>query len=361
MNRTIRRGLLYGAAAAVLAGGVWLWNTHNKSDGGERRGGPGPQALHVAACIVKKNALTDNLQVTGSLKPDEEVDLAFEVPGKVTAIYFKEGSRVHKGQLLARVNDAPLQAQLKKLQSQMKLAEDRVYRQQTLLQKEAVSKEALEEVETELATLKADIELVKANIRQTQLVAPFDGVVGLRQISVGTYAATSTVVARLTKTTPLKLEFTVPERYSNELRIGAPVTFKLEGEEHVLHAQVYAMDSHVDNDTRTLAIRALFQNTGGHVKPGRYAQVQLEKETLREALSIPSEAIIPEMGKDKVFVYRSGKAVPVEIHTGLRTEHMVQVVSGLEAGDTLITTGTMQLRTDMDVVLDQITDNPDKV
>ena len=351
MNRTIRRGLLYGAAAAVLAGGVWLWNAHNRSDGGERRGGPGPQALHVSACIVKKNALTDNLQVTGSLKPDEEVDLG---------IYFKEGSRVHRGQLLARVNDAPLQAQLKKLQSQMKLAEDRVYRQQTLLQKEAVSKEALEEVETELATLKADIELVKANIRQTQLVAPFDGVVGLRQISVGTYAATSTVVARLTKTTPLKLEFTVPERYSNELRTGAPVTFKLEGEEHVLHAQVYAMDSHVDNDTRTLAIRALFQNTGGHVKPGRYAQVQLEKETLREALSIPSEAIIPEMGKDKVFVYRSGKAVPVEIHTGLRTEHMVQVVSGLEAGDTLITTGTMQLRTDMDVVLDQITDNPDK-
>ncbi len=360
MNRILKRTLTYTAAAAILAGGVWLWNNHGK---GQNKAGNAPKgrpALHVAGYIVQTTPLTDNLQVTGSLKPDEEVDLAFEAPGKVVAIYFKEGTHVRRGQLLARVNDAPLQAQLKKLQSQIKLAEDRVYRQQTLLQKEAVSKEALEEVETELATLKADIELVKANIRQTQLLAPFDGVIGLRQISVGTYASTSTVVARLTKTVPLKLEFTVPERYSNELRTGAPVTFMLEGEENILRATVYAIDSHVDNDTRTLAVRAIFTNPGGHVKPGRYARVGLEKETLKEAMAIPSEAIIPEMGKDKVFVYRSGKAVPAEIRTGLRTAQMVQVTGGLELGDTLITTGTMQLRTDMDVVLDHITDKADK-
>lgn len=354
MKRHIKRIAVYGIAAIILCAGIYYWNARNHDDAPRPNEKGGPKALHVEGYILSEKELTDNLQVTGSLRPDEEVDLAFESPGKVVAIYFTEGSRVSKGQLLAQVNDAPLQAQLKKLEAQVKLAEDRVYRQQTLLQKEAVSKEAYEEVQTELATLHADIELVKANIKQTQLVAPFDGIIGLRQISAGTYASTSTIVARLTKIMPLKLEFSVPERYSNELQKGSPVTFTLEGENTVFPASVYAMDSHVDQDTRTLSVRALYPNTGGKLKPGRYAQIKLEKEMVKNALAIPSEAIIPEMGKDKVFLYHSGKASPVEIKTGLRTESLVQIISGLSIGDTLITTGTMQLRTDMDVVLDHI-------
>ena len=223
-----------------------------------------------------------------------------------------------------------------------------------MLQKEAVSKEAYEQVQTDLATLRADIELVKANIRQTQLTAPFDGVIGLRQISVGAYASTSTIVAHLTKVTPLKLEFSIPERYSSELKVGSPIEFTLEGENTTFPARVYAINSHVDQDTRTLTARAIFDNPGGRIKPGRYAQIKLEKETITETIAIPSEAIIPEMGKDKVFLYKNGKAQPAEIKTGLRTESMVQVIEGLQLGDTLLTTGVMQLRTDMDVELDQV-------
>ena len=354
MRKHLLRILIYLFIALLLGGFAW-YQHGKKGEGNGKRHEKDDKALHVCAYILSAKELQDNLQVTGSLNPDEEVDLAFESPGKVVSIDFREGSAVHKGQLLAKVNDGPLQAQLKKLQSQVKLAEDRVYRQQTLLKKEAVSQEAYEEVKTELATLHADIELVNANIKQTRLLAPFDGIIGLRQISVGTYASTSTIVARLTKVVPLKLEFAIPERYSNELRVGSPVDFTLEGEEQVFRAAVYAIDSRVDAETRTLTVRAIYPNSDRRLKPGRYAQIKLEKETILNALAVPSQAIIPEMGKDKVFVFRSGKAQPIEITTGLRTESMVQVLKGLNVGDTLITTGTMQLRTDMNVILDKIT------
>lgn len=131
---------------------------------------------------------------------------------------FEEGSFVKKGQLLAKVNDRPLQAQLQRLVSQLKLAEDRVFRQNALLERDAVSKEAYEQVKTELATLNADIDLIESNIAQTELRAPFDGVIGLRQVSVGTYASPTTIVAKLTKISPLKVEFAVPERYANDVK-----------------------------------------------------------------------------------------------------------------------------------------------
>ena len=142
----------------------------------------------------------------------------------------KKRSFVKKGQLLAKVNDRPLQAQLQRLVSQLKLAEDRVFRQNALLERDAVSKEAYEQVKTELATLNADIDLIESNIAQTELRAPFDGVIGLRQVSVGTYASPSTIVAKLTKLSPLKVEFAVPERYANDVKTGAGLDFTLEAQ-----------------------------------------------------------------------------------------------------------------------------------
>ena len=188
-------------------------------------------------------------------------------------------------------------------------------------------KEAYEQVKTELATLNADIDLIEANIAQTELRAPFDGVIGLRQVSVGTYASPSTIVAKLTKVSPLKVEFSVPERYANDVKIGAGVDFGLEGKLETFHAKVYARESRMDQNTHTLTLRAL---------------------------AVPSEAIVPEMGKDKIFLYKSGKAQPVEIQAGIRTEAETQVLQGLQAGDTIIISGTLQLRTGLAVTLDNI-------
>ena len=229
------------------------------------------------------------------------------------------------------------------------------------MERDAVSKEAYEQVKTELATLNADIDLIEANIAQTELRAPFDGVIGLRQVSVGTYASPTTIVAKLTKVSPLKVEFSVPERYANDVKIGAgeyvfnASTSKIGFDGFMtFHAKVYARESRMDQNTHTLTLRALYPNANGHVMPGRYADIRLSKNEIQDALAVPSEAIVPEMGKDKIFLYKSGKAQPVEIQAGIRTEAETQVLQGLQEGDTIIVSGTLQLRTGLPVTLDNI-------
>ena len=181
------------------------------------KGGGRNQVLNVNAEVVKFQTLTDKIMSTGSVIPDEEVNLSFESSGKITSIYFKEGSHVSKGALLAKINDQPLQAQLKKLVAQIPLAKDRVFRQRTLLERDAVSQEAFEQVQTEYDKLMADIDLVKANIAQTELRAPFDGIIGLRSVSEGAFTSPSTVIAKLTKISPLKIDFSIPERYASQI------------------------------------------------------------------------------------------------------------------------------------------------
>lgn len=314
----------------------------------------GRKALNVVAEVVKPRLMTDEIVVTGRLIPDEEVDLSFETSGKIVSINFTEGSHVTKGQLLAKVNDGPLQAQLKKLESQLQLAQDRVYRQSALLERDAVSKEAYEEAQTNLASLKADIELMKENIAQTELRAPFDGIIGLRQVSEGAYASTGTAIATLTKITPLKIEFAVPERYTASVKPGMNLSFSIEGQLERMDAKIYATESKVDQTTHTFPVRALYPNTNGKLFPGRFTNIHLKTMEVADAVAIPTESVIPEMGVDKVYLYKNGKAQPVTITKGIRNEERVQVVQGLNYGDTVITSGTMQLRTGLPVTLDEV-------
>lgn len=359
MNKKVRWGLVGGLACGLVAWGVYsqlpkLNPELEQADKVETAGKGGPKSLHVNALKISTGELTDEFTVSGNLLPDEEVDLSFETSGQVVDINFKEGSQVKKGQLLAKVNDRKLQAELKRLQAQLKLANDRVFRQGTLLQHDAVSQEAYEQVRTELETLKAEIDIIKAQIELTELRAPFDGVIGLRQISVGAYASSTTVVSKLTRVVPLKVEFSVPERYVDEVMPGTALTFTIDGSLQNFPAKVYAKESAIDENTHTLKVRALYANPGGRLTPGRYVSINLKKQEIQNAIAIPAEAIIPEMGKDKVFLYKGGKAIPAEVTVGLRTEARVQVLKGLQVGDTLITSGTLQLRTDLPVVLDHV-------
>ncbi|GHT33371.1 MexH family multidrug efflux RND transporter periplasmic adaptor subunit [Bacteroidia bacterium] len=315
------------------------------------------QALNINAEVVKQQVLTDKTISIGSAMADEEVNLSFESSGKVIAIYFKEGTHVSAGDLLAKINDKPLQAQLKKLEAELPLARDRVYRQRTLLEKDAVSQEAFEQVTTDYEKLMADIELVKANIHQTELRAPFDGIIGLRSISEGAYTTPSTQIAKLTKVSPIKIEFSVNERYASDIADGTNILFRMETPDGVVreyHAKVYAVESTVDLVTRTLKVRATYPNTKEEILPGRLVSVEVSKHEITNALAIPSEAIIPEMGKSLVYLFKGGEAQPIEITAGLRTESQVQVLSGLNVGDTVITTGVMQLRTGMTVTIDNL-------
>ena len=311
--------------------------------------------LNVNGFIIRTKHLTDGISGVANLLPDEEVDLSFETSGKIVAINFQEGTPVRKGDLLAKVNDKPLQAQLARYEAQLKLAEDRVYRQSALLEKDAVSQEAFEQAQTELATLIAEINIVKSNIELTELRAPFDGIIGLRNVSEGAYASPSVVVATLTKITPLKIDFFVPERYAKQVKPGTRFNFTVDGYQESFQGSVYATESKVDAATRTFAVRALFPNRQGkQLLPGRFADVKIRMHDIPDAIAIPTEAIVPEMGVDKVYLYKGGKARAVTVRTGLRTESRIQILAGLNVGDTIITSGTLQLRTDLPVKLDNV-------
>jgi len=359
MDKRVRWGIIIFLAVGLTGWGIYRFLP--KGDANKEKGtvsqpqqGNERRILNVNAVTIKEHTLADDINPRGRLIPDEEVDLSFQTSGQVVQINFSEGGQVRKGQLLAKVNDAPLQAQLKKLEAQLKLAQDRVFRQSALLEKDAVSKEAYEQVKTDLEALNADIQLVKANIALTELRAPFDGVIGLRQVSEGAYASPTTVIAKLTKISPLKVEFSIPERYANQIKTGAMVSFTVDGNLDTFYANVYATESKIDPITNTLTVRALYPNRNGRLLPGTPANIWVRMFEISDAISIPSQAIVPEMGKDKVFLYKNGKAEPVIITKGLRTASDVQVLEGLQVGDTLIVSGTLQLRTGLPVTLDNI-------
>jgi membrane fusion protein (multidrug efflux system) len=313
--------------------------------------------LVVNATILQPQTLNNQFGITGVLLPDEEVDLTFESSGKITNIYFQEGTFVKKGDLLAKVNDAPLQAELKKLEAQLPLAEDRLFRQQTLLEKDAISQETYQSVFTQLETLKADIELVKSRIRQTELRAPFDGMIGLRQVSEGAYASPNVVITNLTKISPLKIEFSLTQNFVNKIKPGTEITFKVENDLDEYTASVYAVESRLDVKTLSLFARALYANENNKIKPGQSASVRIKLDEINNAIVIPSIATVKEMGRDITYVYENGKAKEVQIITGMRTASSVEVVNGLSVGDTLLTTGVMQLRTGMPVRIDRMVPN----
>lgn len=322
------------------------------------RGGPGPrgggQPLPASGFLIEPTRMNELIYSTGSLIPDEEVELSFETTGKVVGIFFIEGSRVKKGELLAKINDKPLQAQLLKLQAQIKLTREREFRQKQLLERDAISRESYDQVATELQSLEADILLVEARIAETELRAPFDGIVGLRMISEGAFATTQTKIVRLVKISPLKIEFSIPERYAGEISPGFPISFTIDGTNKNFTARVYAVDPKVDVNTRTIVARALYANENEELKPGRFVSVRALLSEISNTVAVPTQAVIPEMEGEKVFVYKSGRAREVRVRLGLRTEALIQIREGLEFGDTLLTTAILQLREGIPVKLDTL-------
>ncbi|OFY62399.1 MAG: efflux transporter periplasmic adaptor subunit [Bacteroidetes bacterium RBG_13_42_15] len=340
-----------------------LLDSKSKGPGSGQIEGRGPgsmqarQVLNVSGFLIQPQQLSDLYISTGTLKPDETVELAFETSGKIVGINFTEGTRVKKGDLLAKINDKPLQAQLEKLTAQKNLIEQKEFRQRSLLDKDAISQESYDQILTELQTVQADINLVKARISETELRAPFDGIIGLRYVSEGSFTNPSTKIARLVKISPIKLEFSISEKYAGQVQIGYPVSFTVEGMNKTFQASVYAVDPQIEEYTRTIVIRALYPNKEEELKSGRSASITLLLSKIENTIAIPTEALIPEMEGEMVYVFRNGKASSVRVQTGLRTESLIQIVDGLKFGDTLITSGILQLRQSLPVVLDTLITN----
>lgn len=308
----------------------------------------------VRVAVINPQLLQEVINTSGSLISDEEVDLKFENSGKIIRISFKEGTRVKKGELLAKLNDLDLQAELGSLKILHKLAAEKEARERTLLEREAVSQESYDQVKTSLQSVESEIEIIKVRIAETEIHAPFDGIIGLRFVSEGAFVTPEITIAKLIKNNPLKIDFAIPERYSGMVKAGSDVKFSLENSDKKYNADVYAIEPKIDPRTRTIAVRAIYENRNEELQPGRFVKVELIIREIDNALKIPTEAVIPELGGEKVFIVRGDKVQSVKVKTGLRTEGNIEVVDGLNPGDTIVTNGVMQLRNDMPVVFEGV-------
>lgn len=307
-------------------------------------GNPATAVVSVQGEILKPETFNDNLSLSGSLEANEQVDIRSEVSGVVEQINFNEGSQVKAGQVLLRVNDLELRAQLSKVKTAQKLASENERRANLLLEKEAISQEEYDMASADYQTAKSESELIEAQLAKATIRAPFSGTIGLRNISKGTYVTPASAIAKLVNTEKLKLTFSIPEKYASRIQENRTFTFSTTNSQQTYTAHIYAVEPEVDVATRTLKMRAIVDNKEGVLYPGMFVNVSLPLETINDALMVPSEALIPIQNGKEIFIVEQGKAKAVRVETGARTDKDVRVLSGLKVGDTILTYGVMAIQ-----------------
>ncbi len=322
--------------------------------------------LFVAACDSKKNPMTansrnqgplvvdgfivtpqmvsDKIEVPGSLLPFEETQIRTEVSGRVVKLNIKEGTTVNNGELLVKLFDEDLQAQLRKLQVQLEIAIKSEERLRDLLNINGISQQDYDLSKLEVENLKADIESVRIEISKTEIRAPYKGKLGLRNISLGAYLSPTEIITTISQVDQLKLEFAVPEKYAKDISAGSKISFRVDGGIAGHMATVIATESGVDQATRTLKIRALVKGDNPELVPGVFAKVQLQLGSDAHALMVPTQAVLPQIRDKQVILLRKDSAFFSVVETGIRDSVYVQVLSGIKEGDTVITTGLMAIR-----------------
>lgn len=350
MNKILKRILIGVGLLAVV--GLMAWPKLPKGEpAAEDAPQPGDTRLSVSVVVVEPQRLRDRINATGSILANEEVELRSEASGKILKLHFQEGRPISQGDLLLKINDNELQAQARQAQHRLHLAEDREQRQRQLLERGNVSQQEYDAILNEVNVQRAAADLIQAQIDKTELRAPFDGLIGLRYVSEGSYITPTTQIATLQDISQVKIEFSIPERHADRVKVGDAIFFSVEGREGTYRGQIYAFEPRIEAGTRTLRLRARSPNTNARLLPGAFARVELVFEEIEGAVAIPALAIIPELGGKKVYVYSQGQAVPRPVETGLRLEDRVQIVSGLSPQDTVITSGIQQLRPGLPVRL----------
>ncbi|MDZ4681187.1 MAG: efflux RND transporter periplasmic adaptor subunit [Saprospiraceae bacterium] len=357
-KRTIRI-LALVLAAVIFGGAFWLFQTgffsaETAAPPGKETGGSGmpkQENIPIKAMLIKSGELTDYISVNGSTVANEKVFVSSEVAGKITDIKFSEGMLVKKGAVLVQLDNQELQAQMRELQVRKDLTQKIAERLQGLYAKEGVSLQEYEIARAEADQVKAQISLLGVQIEKRTIRAPFEGLLGLRQVSDGAYLSPGSPIVELVSINPINIEFSIPEKYSRQVARGTRINFRLDGSDEKFSATVVAKEPNIDANTRTLKLKASAPNPQGRILPGAFTNISVNLSKSDKAIMIPTQAIIPELNGKKVYVYKSGKAEAVNIETGVRQDTYIQVTSGLSPGDTLITTGILQVKPGSDVTI----------
>jgi membrane fusion protein, multidrug efflux system len=300
----------------------------------------------VEGFVVKSMPVHQSVLVSGTIKPYEETTLMPEAAGRIVMLKLPEGKHVKHGELLVKLFDDDLQANLSKLTTQLQIAEQTEKRLSELIRISGISQSDYDQAVLQVNSIKADIEIVNVQIRKTEVRAPFDGVIGLRNISMGAEVTVQTPLAVIRQTSRLKLDFSVPEKYGSLIKNGTDVTFTVQGKEDVFEAKVIATEEGIDAATRNMKARAeisMNKKTAG-LKPGAFAAVELTVDKNPNALMVPTQAIIPQENGKKLILSKNNKAVFIPVKTGVRLDSIIEITKGVSEGDTVATSGLLFLK-----------------
>lgn len=341
--------LLFIIALLGLIGYRVFSNTASSAEN-NKKGDKKPPVL-VDGVVVSETNFANAISLSGSIEANENVEIRSEVSGIVEKIYFTEGTNVNKGQVLLKVNDLELRAQLSQATTKQSLASENERRAKLLLQKEAISQEEYDIASAEYRSLKAQTQLIQAQIAKTNITAPFSGKIGLRNISPGTYVTPTTLITKVVSSKQVKISFSIPEKYASEVEKNTAIQFTIPNNSQKFNAKIYAIEPEIDTATRTLKIRAIAENNDGTLLAGTFASINLPLKNIKGAIQIPSEAVVPVQDGKVVYIANNGKAKEVKIETIARTDKNVIVIEGIKSGDTILTSGVMALKDEADMAL----------
>jgi membrane fusion protein (multidrug efflux system) len=304
-----------------------------------------PAAVPVEAAKVVAAPLSEQVTAVGTLLSDEAVTISSEIPGRLKEIHFHEGQPIEKGAALFTLDDSVYRAQLADADAKLKLAEQTHKRTSQLFSNKYATAQSADETASNLAVSTAAVELARVQLEKAHIVAPFAGIVGLRNVSVGEYISAGQALVNLEAIDPVKADFRVPERFLSAIRVGQTIRIKVDafpGES--FEGKVYAIDPHLDVSGRSLLVRAVIPNADQRLRPGLFARVTVLLELKEAALSVPEQAIVPQGDSQFVFKIVDGKVKLTKVVIGTRREGRVEIVEGLAAGDQVVTAGQLKIR-----------------
>ena len=340
------RPLIYaGLLVLILILGKIFFFSEKSNDSAPAASGSsgksGAPLLNTYVIGLEENA--NAISASGTTVANDHVEIRSEISGIITRLNIPEGSLVQKGFLIAKIKDDDILAQLKKIELEEALADQTEARHRKLLDINAISKEEYEISQNKVLTLKADKDLLRVQLSRTEIRAPFTGKLSLKNISLGAYVTPMDVITTLTQYNPIKIDFTTPERYISNIKVGSTISFRTDGTADTHTAKVIAISPAIDESLRTLRVRALAQNQNNTLIPGMFVNVSVDIRRT-QSIMIPTEALIPVVDGMQVFVKKNGKAELVSVETGYRDVSKVEVLKGLSIGDTLITSGLVTLK-----------------
>lgn len=355
-TQSLIAGLIVLAIALFLVTPKLFSNKPTSSTSSKLSSSTSPNENKVAtdAFIVKRETITDELQTTGTIQANQEVDLVSEVARKLVRVYAREGSYVSQGTLLYKLDDADLLAKKHKIALQEKLAKLDEKRFRELLATEAINQQEYDKVLTNLNVLQAELAMIDVDLVKTEIRAPFAGKLGLKRVDVGAYVTPSTVLTSIDDISRVEVTFTIPEKYASEVRPGQAIHFTTENSSHPFLAKVTATEPKMEANTRSLLVKAISDNKGAKLVPGSSAKIAFTLHVAQDGILVPTQALIPTAKGYSLFRIKNGKAERREVKTGNRTKGTVQILEGLAIGDTVLTTNLLRLDTGVPVTTSTI-------